>query len=93
MSKKNGHSPPKNSNGHGLPKVGAAYLRSLLPAGWQRYFHARPAGKYWGLSIICPVCEAKPPQQVRYGSQRWRWLAAHLTSHKQVSSSSPSQRP
>lgn len=54
-------------------------LRQSLPAGWHDYFSARHAGKYWGLRIECPRCEARPPADLIYGNQRWRWLSVHLS--------------
>jgi hypothetical protein len=63
-----------------LPRVGQRYLDSLLPPDWQTYFVARAAGKYWGLSIVCPVCNERPPHSVKYGSQRWRWLSCHMAA-------------
>ena len=50
----------------------------MLPANWQTYFTARRAGKYWGLSVVCPVCKALPDEACDYGLRRWRWLAAHM---------------
>lgn len=60
-----------------LPEA-TIYLGPLLPAHWQQYFTARRAGKYWGLSIICPVCHEKPPETCDYGLRRWRWLSVHM---------------
>jgi hypothetical protein len=40
----------------------------------------RRAGKYWGLRIECPVCGERPTKLKQH--QRWRWLAAHLATHK-----------
>jgi hypothetical protein len=54
------------------------YLGKLLPTGWSNYFVARRAGKYWGLSVICPVCKAKAPDECDYGLRRWRWLSVHM---------------
>jgi len=69
----------------GIPKHGSkpiamalAYLSPMLPGNWQTYFTARRAGKYWGLSVVCPVCKALPDPACDYGLRRWRWLAAHM---------------
>jgi hypothetical protein len=60
------------------------YLGPLLPQGWQDYFTARRAGAYWGLSIVCGVCHATPPSELK-GTRRWRWLAVHnVTEHETV---------
>lgn len=61
-----------------ITAVGMKYLQPLLPPGWQSIFRARRAGKFWGLMIECPHCEERPPKEIRYGSQRWRWLSTHL---------------
>lgn len=58
------------------------YLGPMLPVGWSTYFEARRAGKYFGLTIECPVCNATPPEGMRYGNRRWRWLSVHLAEHK-----------
>ena len=65
-------------------RVGLAYLREFLPPGFSRYFRVRRAGKYWGLTVECPVCEAKPPQELKHGHRRWRWLAAHMMKHEKT---------
>lgn len=59
------------------------YLGPLLPAGWQSYFDVRRAGKYWGLSIVCPTCGEAPPKDL-LGGRRWRWLSVHIAKHKPV---------
>ena len=59
-----------------------AYLRPSLPTGWHDYFSPRRAGRYWGLSIVCPRCEEKPPVGVESSAQRWRWLSVHLAQHR-----------
>lgn len=57
------------------------YLSPLLPTGWERYFSAQRAGKYWGLSITCPVCGERPASSIK-GGRRWRWLSVHISKHK-----------
>lgn len=57
---------------------GLAYLQPFLPLGWQSFFSIRRAGRYWGLSIVCPQCGAAPPSEIDYGNRRWRWLTVHL---------------
>jgi hypothetical protein len=57
---------------------GLTYLAPMLPLGWQNFFSLRRAGRYWGLSIVCPQCGASPPAEVDYGSRRWRWLTVHM---------------
>lgn len=76
-----GKSRPSSS----ITPVATAFLSKLLPSGWQRYFDIRKAGKYWGLSIKCPVgeCGKAPPSHL-LGAQRWRWMAAHIAQHKPV---------
>lgn len=56
---------------------GQVYLGPLLPAGSLRFFKVRRAGKYWGLSITCDICEYAPPSEL-LGTARWRNLAAHM---------------
>lgn len=60
-----------------------AFLTPLLPLGWQKYFNIKKAGKYWGLSLVCPVCREAPPSKLT-GSRKWRWLAVHISKHKPV---------
>ncbi len=60
-------------------RAALASLRPVLPPGWHDYFSARHAGKHWGLRIQCPKCEARPPADLIYGHQRWRWLSVHLS--------------
>ena len=64
------------------------YLHALLPSGWELFFNARRAGRYWGLSIACPVCDDRIPDECNYGLRKWRWLAVHMqTMHgKEVKS-------
>lgn len=62
-----------------IPKVGMRYLNHFLPSGWERLFTARKAGKYYGLTVQCPVCSEKPPRELKYGGRKWRWLAAHIS--------------
>lgn len=58
-------------------------LTANLPTRYAEYFDIRRAGKYWGLSIICPTCGEAPPGSV-VGGRRWRWLAVHIAKHKPV---------
>jgi hypothetical protein len=59
------------------------YLHALLPGGWETYFVASHAGRFWGLRVRCPLCDEKIPDECNYGSRRWRWLAVHLSvAHK-----------
>ena len=78
-------STAKSRRSSNITPIAAEYLTPLLPKGWQAYFDIRKAGKYWGLSIKCPVgdCGKAPPKEL-LGSQRWRWLAAHIAQHKPV---------
>lgn len=57
--------------------VGTTYLQTLLPSGWQSVYTPQRAGRFWGLPISCAECGARPPAEVIYGSQRWRWVAIH----------------
>src|SRR5207248_3069740 len=61
-----------------------AYLRPMLPANWQTYFTARRAGRYRGLSVVCPVCKALPDETCDDGLRRWRWLADDMTDDEQA---------
>lgn len=72
--------PKRSSNTTPIPQV---YLGPLLPTGWQRYFSAKRAGKYWGLRITCPFCKATPPTEI-VGARRWRWLSVHVAEHKKA---------
>jgi hypothetical protein len=63
--------------------VAQEFLSPLLPVGWQSYFDIRKAGKWWGLSLVCPTCGETPPSKL-LGSRRWRWLAVHIAKHKPV---------
>lgn len=65
-----------------VPRVGMQYLNRLLPSGWSNYFTPRKAGAYYGLGVRCPVCEARPPREIKYGGQRWRWLTVHMVEHR-----------
>ncbi len=60
-----------------------AYLSNLLPVGWESFFSTVKAGKYLGLSITCPHCEARPPKELM-GAQRWRWMSVHIVEHKNL---------
>jgi hypothetical protein len=64
--------------GDDLPLVGMNYLAPLLPDGFERLFTMRRAGRYWGLTVECPICKATPPRECDYGLRRWRWLSSHL---------------
>lgn len=71
-----------SQNGSGFMRTASKYLRVSLPDGWEKYYSARRAGKYYGLSINCPVCGEPPPRELELkGAQRWRWLSVHLTIH------------
>ena len=59
-----------------VPRAAVTYLRMSLPAGWESYWRARKCGRYWGITIMCPRCEMKPPKEIKPWN-RWRWLAAH----------------
>jgi len=61
-----------------IPTVGFKYLSPTLPAGFAGLFHVRKAGRYWGLTVECPVCHDRPPRECDYGLRRWRWLSVHL---------------
>lgn len=52
-------------------------LESHLPPRWARHFVARQYGRYMGLAILCPVCGASPPAELKYSNRKWRWLAVH----------------
>lgn len=56
------------------------YLEKLLPVGWHNFFETRKYGKYLGCRIVCKKCGATPESDCHYGSQRWRWMAAHIIS-------------
>lgn len=60
----------------------ADFLEALLPSGWASYFNTRPAGRYIGLSIVCPICDETPPPTLIYNSRKWRWMTVHMASHK-----------
>ena len=65
------------------------YLRPNLPTGWGHFFHPRRSGRYWGLAIICPLCEQRPGSEITPWN-RWRWLAVHIASkHPQAKTESP----
>jgi len=36
------------------------------------------------MTVQCPVCDVKPPQELKYGHRRWRWLAAHMMKHEKT---------
>jgi len=61
-------------------QTATGYLGHYLPRGWQHFFNSRRAGGSWGLSIVCPHCDKKPPLDF-YGYQKWRWLSVHIASH------------
>ena len=77
-------SMPLDTSKHGskYTQKAMAYLQPLLPTGWERYFSARRAGKWWGLSVKCPVCGDLAPPELHYSSRKWRWLSVHLASHR-----------
>jgi hypothetical protein len=54
-----------------------AYLRGTLPGRSLAFFSARRVGNNWGLAIMCPHCDERPPREIRPWN-RWRWLAAHI---------------
>lgn len=54
-------------------------LQLSLPKGWQNFFGVRRAGRHWGLSITCPVCQLRPGVEI-HPWQRWRWLSAHIAA-------------
>ena len=62
------------------PKYSASavrYLNHMLPNGWQTFFRFRKCGKGYGTEIKCPHCGVKPPEDLAYGYQRWRWMTLH----------------
>jgi hypothetical protein len=66
------------------PPGASEYFQSMLPRGWQHYFIARRAGRYFGIPCQCPYenCGVKPPEHLKYYSQRWKWITTHLlTKH------------
>ena len=65
-------------------RVATEYLSPLLPTGWERSFEIRRAGKYWGLSVVCPVCGERPPVELAYGIRRWRWMTVHVARHRPI---------
>ena len=73
--------PPRSKEDAWREKA-TRYLGPMLPVGWSTYFEARRAGKYFGLTIECPVCGDTPPDGMKYGNRRWRWLSVHLAEHK-----------
>jgi hypothetical protein len=54
----------------------------LLPSGSENFFTVRKVGAHFGAMVVCPICEERPPIQCIYGNQRWRWMAAHIATHK-----------
>jgi len=72
---------------HGLEftRIARAYLKPSLPVKWDNYFHAIRAGRYWGLRIECPACQAHPPRGLK-GNQRWRWMSVHQAGHRSAAS-------
>src|SRR5262245_58348986 len=60
------------------------YLAPLLPSGWDNYFSSRRAGRYWGLTVQCPVCDEHAPPELNYGNRKWRWLAVHMSCEHKV---------
>lgn len=85
MASKKGRSATRSagsSAGSAPTRQQQAYLNPLLPPAWERYFTARHAGRYVGLNIACPHCTVQVPRGLKYSSRRWRWLAAHIATHK-----------
>jgi len=82
-AKKATSSTPSAMSKHGSKSTRTAwdFLRPLLPTGWATYFDARRAGRYWGLSMRCPLCGERPPAELHYGHRKWRWLTVHVSSH------------
>lgn len=49
-------------------------LNQILPSGWESFITARTSRSLW---CKCEICGYKPPDQLRYYSQRWRDLFVH----------------
>jgi len=60
------------------------YLQPLLPTGWDNYFSARRVGKYWGITVQCPVCDEHAPAELHWTHRKWRWLAVHIRCEHKV---------
>jgi len=83
LKPKHDHELEKKKRSNVIPTVGFKYLGPTLPSGFARLFQVRRAGRYWGLTVECPVCHEKPPRECDYGLRRWRWLSVHLAAvHK-----------
>jgi hypothetical protein len=71
------HGNQQRSSSEEVPQHQLAYAVGYI-------FVIRRAGKSWGLTVQCPVCNLRPPPELAYGLRRWRWLAAHVSTHKPV---------
>jgi hypothetical protein len=51
-----------------------ASLRASSPESLENYFTIIRAGRYWGVSCVCPACGWRPGIGEKH---RWRSLAIH----------------
>jgi hypothetical protein len=58
------------------PKNPTAYLNHLLPAGWHRWYTQHGIG----IPCQCAFCGYRPPDHLKYYSQRWRDVNTHTVT-------------
>jgi hypothetical protein len=65
-------------------RMNLTFLRGCLPPNSQHLLlgRVRKYGRYPGVPIECPTCNAKPPREVPQHA-RWRWMSFHqMTAHR-----------